>query len=78
MGNLSGIYQFNPDWVIDPWWRVKILNPSRCAILLSDQWATVSNSYKQDLQRNSPLASLLNQKPHPFAYPNGIFKEKRF
>ena len=77
MGNLSGIYQFNPDWVIDPWWRVKILNPSRCAILLSDQWATVSNSYKQDLQRNSPLASLLNQKPNPFAYPNGIFKEKR-
>ena len=75
--NLANIYQFNPDWVIDPWWRVKILNPSRCAILLSDQWATVSNSYKQDLQRNSPLASLLNQKPHPFAYPNGIFKEKR-
>ena len=75
--NLANIYQFNPDWVIDPWWRVKILNPSRCAILLSDQWATVSNSYKQDLQRNSPLASLLNQKPQPFAYPNGIFKEKR-
>ena len=75
--NLANIYQFNPDWVIDPWWRVKILNPSRCAIMLSDQWATVSNSYKQDLQRNSPLASLLNQKPHPFAYPNGIFKEKR-
>ena len=75
--NLANIYQFNPDWVIDPWWKVKILNPSRCAILLSDQWATVSNSYKQDLQRNSPLASLLNQKPHPFAYPNGIFKEKR-
>ena len=75
--NLANSYQFNPDWVIDPWWKVKILNPSRCAILLSDQWATVSNSYKQDLQRNSPLASLLNQKPHPFAYPNGIFKEKR-
>ncbi len=77
MGTLEGIYQFDPNWVIDPYWRVKILNPSRCAILLSDQWSTVSNSYKQDLQNNSPLASLLNQKPHPFAYPNGIFKEKR-
>jgi starch synthase len=77
MGTLEGIYQFDPTWVIDPYWKVKILNPSRCAILLSDQWSTVSNSYKQDLQRNSPLASILNQKPHPFAYPNGIFKEKR-
>ena len=77
MGTLEGIYQFDPSWVIDPYWRVKILNPSRCAILLSDQWSTVSNSYKQDLQRNSPLAGILNQKPHPFAYPNGIFKEKR-
>ena len=45
--------------------------------MLSDQWATVSNSYKQDLQSHSPLAGILNQKPHPFAYPNGIFKEKR-
>jgi starch synthase len=77
MGNLQGIYQFNPDWVIDPYWKVKILNPSRCAILLSDQWSTVSNSYKHDLQTTSPLASLLNQKPQPFAFPNGIFKEKR-
>ena len=77
MGTLEGIYHFDPNWVIDPYWKVKILNPSRCAILLSDQWSTVSNSYKQDLQNHSPLASLLNQKPHPFAYPNGIFKEKR-
>ena len=77
MGTLEGIYKFDPNWVIDPYWRVKILNPSRCAILKSDQWSTVSNSYKQDLQNKSPLASLLNQKPHPFAYPNGIFKEKR-
>ena len=77
MGTLEGIYQFDPSWVIDPYWRVKILNPSRCAILLSDQWATVSNSYKQDLQNRSPLAGILNQKPQPFSYPNGIFKEKR-
>ena len=77
MGTLEGIYKFDPSWVIDPYWRVKILNPSRCAILKSDQWGTVSNSYKEELLNNSPLAPLLYQKPHPFAYPNGIFKAKR-
>ena len=76
-GTLEGIYQFNPDWVIDPLWSKKIINPSRCAIMMSDQWSTVSNSYKQELQTGSPLAWLLNQKKQPFAYPNGIFKEKR-
>ena len=77
MGTLEGIYKFDPSWVIDPYWKVKILNPSRCAILKSDQWSTVSNSYKEELLNNSPLAPLLYQKPQPFAYPNGIFKEKR-
>ena len=44
---------------------------------MSDQWATVSNSYKEDLKNSSPLNYFLNQKPQPFSYPNGIFKEKR-
>ena len=76
-GTLEGIYQFNPEWLIDPGWRQRVINPSRCAIMMSDQWATVSNSYKKDLQSFSPLKHLLNQKPNPFSYPNGIFKEKR-
>ena len=77
MGTLEGIYQFNPNWVINPNWKVKSINPSRCALMLGDQWGTVSNSYKQDLQKTSPLIEILNQKPYPFAYSNGIFKEKR-
>ena len=76
-GNLDGIYKFDPSWLIDFSWKQKVINPSRCAIMMSDQWATVSNSYKEDLKRSSPLNYFLNQKPCPFSYPNGIFKEKR-
>jgi starch synthase len=76
-GTLQGIYQFDPNWIIDFTWKQRVINPSRCAIMMSDQWATVSNSYKQDLKNSSPLNYFLNQKPHPFSYPNGIFKEKR-
>ena len=76
-GTLEGIYQFDPNWLIDFSWRQRVINPSRCAIMMSDQWATVSNSYKEDLKNSSPLNYFLNQKPRPFSYPNGIFKEKR-
>ena len=76
-GTLQGIYQFDPNWIIDFTWKQRVINPSRCAIMMSDQWATVSNSYKQDLKNSSPLNYFLNQKPNPFSYPNGIFKEKR-
>ena len=76
-GTLQGIYQFDPNWLIDPGWRQRVINPSRCAIMMSDQWGTVSNSYKNDLLAMSPLNHLLKQKNNPFAYPNGIFKEKR-
>lgn len=54
-----------------------VINPSRCAIMLSDQWGTVSNSYKEDLLNISPLADLLRQKPQPFGFPNGIPIEAR-
>ena len=40
--------------------------------MLSDQWATVSKSYRDDLLNGSSLADLLKQKPEPFAFPNGI------
>ena len=45
--------------------------------MLSDQWATVSPSYKEDLLRTSSLQGLLKQKPYPFAFSNGIHLEAR-
>ena len=76
-GNYENIYKFNPDWLIDPSWSEKIINPSRCAIMISDQWCTVSNYYKEDLKNSSALKDVLNQKPCPFGYPNGIKINKR-
>ena len=76
-GNFENIYHFDPNWLIDPNWKQRIINPSRCAIKLSDQWGTVSHSYKNDLLAASPLSYLLRQKTKPFSYPNGIFKERR-
>jgi len=49
-----------------------IINPSRIAIICSDQWSTVSKSYRDDLLNSSPLAPLLRLKQQPFAHPNGI------
>ena len=76
-GTLDHIHQLPSNWLYDPYWRQKVFNPSRCAIMMSDQWGTVSNSYKQDLMNSSPLAPLLNAKPKPFGFPNGIFKVRR-
>lgn len=60
---LEYIHQLPKDWLVDPTWDKIVINPSRCAIMLSDQWATVSPSYKEDLLRTSPLNPLLKQKP---------------
>ena len=76
-GTYENIYQFNKDWIIDSSWDKIVINPSRCALMKSDQWATVSNSYKNDLKNNSPLKDLLNAMNSPFSCPNGILKEKR-
>lgn len=39
---------------------------------MSDQWATVSKSYKEELLKDSPLAPILKLKNKPFAFPNGV------
>lgn len=49
-----------------------MINPSKCALINSDQWATVSKSYKEELMNESSLAYLLKLKSQPFAFPNGI------
>jgi len=71
-GDCSDIHNLPRDWLFDESWKGNVLNPSRCAIMLSDQWATVSKSYREDLLNSSSLAWALRQKPEPFAFPNGI------
>jgi starch synthase len=76
-GSLDHIHKLPSYCVMDPYWKQRVVNPSRCAILNSDQWGTVSPSYRKDLMQFSPLNSLLNSHKSPFAFPNGIFKEQR-
>ncbi len=76
-GTLENIHKLPSYCLMDPYWKARVVNPSRCAILMSDQWGTVSPSYRKDLLETSPLASILNMHKKPFAYPNGIFKEQR-
>ena len=71
-GGLEYIHGLPRDILINPSWQTVMINPSRCAIMMSDNWATVSKSYRQDLLGSSPLAPLLREKEHPFAFPNGI------
>jgi glycosyltransferase involved in cell wall biosynthesis len=56
---LENLHKLPKDWLIDPAWKGNMINPSRCAIMLSDQWATVSKSYREDLLNSSNLSPLL-------------------
>ena len=60
-GSLQNIHELPDDLLVDPYWSNKVLNPSRCAIMCSDQWGTVSQAYRQDLLSSSPLACLLGK-----------------
>lgn len=60
--------------MIDFTWEEKIINPSRCALLKTDQWGTVSKSYWSEIRQASSLSSLLNRFVKPFAFPNGVDK----
>jgi starch synthase len=62
-GTLDSIHQLPTHFLVDPYWKRVIVNPSRCAILCSDQWATVSRSYREELYVVSPLAPLLRNHP---------------
>jgi starch synthase len=48
-----------------------MINPSKCALIATDQWSTVSVSYRDELIQQSPLIKL-NSSTNPFAHPNGI------
>lgn len=65
------------EWLIDPYWVDHIVNPSRLALVASDQWASVSKSYRDQIKIGSPLAALLNKFPEPFACSNGVHVKER-
>ena len=71
-GGLEFIHGLPRDILIDPNWKKVMINPSRCAVMMSDNWSTVSKSYKEELLESSALKPLLALKEHPFAHPNGI------
>jgi starch synthase len=76
-GTLERVHQLPVNYLINPNWGQRVINPSRCAIMISDQRATVSNSYKEEIKNNSALKDILNLKPNPFSHPNGILKFRR-
>lgn len=76
-GTLDNIHELPSNLLRDPYWKDTIINPSRCATITCNNWGTVSHSYKHQLLRESPLASLLAEKPYPFSYPNGLLKGAR-
>jgi starch synthase len=67
-GTLENVYKLPSHYLIDPYWTKKCLNPSRCAIMMSDQWGTVSKSYRKDLLETSSLKSLLKNHPNVNKY----------
>lgn len=74
---MNFIHHLDNEILVDPYWNRVIINPSRAALLCSDNWATVSPSYRTDLLGSSTLAPLLTRHPKPFAVSNGIRKGKR-
>ena len=70
--DVGKIHMLPTDLLVDPHWQRLCVNPSRCAILASDNWGTVSVSYRKELMEGSPLSPVLRLHAHPFAHPNGI------
>ncbi|CDF38462.1 Starch synthase [Chondrus crispus] len=76
-GTLDHIHRLPTHVMVNPWWSTLVVNPSRCAIMRSESWGTVSPSYLRELRAGHPLSDLLQQAKSPFAYPNGIRKAER-
>ena len=72
--NLNWLIQLPPEWYIEYRSNKTVINPSKCALETCDNWGTVSNSYKFDLLKDSPLSYVLWKHQNPFAFPNGVRK----
>ncbi|KAF2075592.1 hypothetical protein CYY_003097 [Polysphondylium violaceum] len=75
--DLNWIHHLHRDLIVDPSCNQLCLNASRCALLTSNNWGTVSKSYLYDLLRTSHLANLLHRFPQAFAHSNGIRVRER-
>ncbi len=74
-GDLNWLIQLPSAWYCQYRNNKMVINPSKCALETCDNWGTVSNSYKFDLLKQSPLAHVLWKYPNPFAFPNGVRKD---
>ena len=64
---LENIHHIPLQLLQDPYWEANILNPSRCVLLSTDNWGTVSNTYQHDIENGSALSPLLRRFPQPFS-----------
>ena len=69
-GSLRYIHQLPDELIVDNFDHS--IDPSQCVLLSTDQWATVSKKYRDELLEGSPYSWLLKRYPEPFAYSNGI------
>lgn len=74
-GSLRYIHQLPDEFVVDTFDHS--IDPSRCALITTTQWATVSKKYRDELLEGSPYSWILQQFPEPFAYSNGIRLHER-
>ena len=40
--NLDWLHELPSELLIDPFWEKRVINPSRCALMTTDNWGTVS------------------------------------
>ncbi|KAL4507061.1 hypothetical protein ABPG72_001854 [Tetrahymena utriculariae] len=76
-GDLGWIHELPTHWLVDPYWKNLVVNPSRCAFMTCDNWGTVSHSYKYQLLRESALSAILSNFPNAFSFPNGLNIQER-
>lgn len=69
--DMGGIHRLPRHCIVDPLWTRVVINPSRVALLCSDNWGTVSPTYMKELLSGHDLSPLLQMARRPFAYPNG-------
>ena len=74
-GSLSYIHQLPDEVIVDSFDHS--FDPSLCALMKCNQWATVSKRYREELLESSPYKYYLKMFPKPFAYSNGIRLQER-